>query len=130
MATGGGWDPVFEAVLISHTSRRGELVNISDLFLPDAAGAAQRGGQSLTNLSASLKLPARRAVAIAAGALDEQLSEEQIESADGVRNPSPPISDLAAWQAFRAPVLMGDRKRGSFGCRWTGTTPSLLGRRI
>src|SRR5215472_6712784 len=58
--------PVFEAILISHTSRRGELVNISDQFLPDPEGAVERGGQSLTSLGASLKISARRALAIAA----------------------------------------------------------------
>ena len=38
--------PILGSVLISHLSRRGELVNISDLFLPDAKGAAARGGQN------------------------------------------------------------------------------------
>ena len=97
---------MFEAVLISHTSRRGELVNISDQFLPDPTGAVARGGQNLTNLSASLSVSARRAVAIAAGQIDERLSEEQVE-ADKVSNPNPSVSDPVKRQTFRASVLKG-----------------------
>jgi uncharacterized repeat protein (TIGR01451 family) len=98
--------PVFEAVLISHTSRRGELVNLSDQFLPDPTGAVARGGQNRANLGASLSVSARRAVAIAAGQIDERLSEEQLE-ADKVSNPNPPVADPVKRQAFRASVLKG-----------------------
>ena len=45
---------VFEGVLISHTTKRGELVTISSQFLPDAAGAAGGG------LLPGARRPARR----------------------------------------------------------------------
>ena len=96
--------PVFEAVLISHTSRRGELVNLSDQFLPDPPAAVAHGGQNRADLEASLRVSARRAVAIAAGQIDERLSEEQVEAAEA-SNPNPPVSDPVKRQAFRASVL-------------------------
>ena len=67
--------PVFEAVLISHTSRRGELVNLSSRMLPGATTALKRSGQSRADVGVSLKVSARQALAIAAGQIGEQLSE-------------------------------------------------------
>ena len=99
--------PVFEAVLISHTSRRGELVNLSDQFLPDPTAAVERGGQNRADLGASLSVSARRAVAIAAGQIGERLSEEQVEAAEA-SNPNPPVSDPVKRQAFRASVLKAE----------------------
>jgi uncharacterized repeat protein (TIGR01451 family) len=102
-----GGIPVFEATLISHATKRGELVSISDRFLPDAAGAAQRGGQDLTHLEESLSVSARRAVALAATQIDEQLSEEQVGIVNGASK-SASVADLANKRTFRAPVLKGD----------------------
>jgi hypothetical protein len=99
--------PVFEAVLISHTSRRGELVSISDQFVPDAAAAVERGGQNRAYLGASANVSARRAVVIAAGQIDEQLAEEQVEP-HAVSNLRPSIPDPEKREAFRVPVLKGD----------------------
>ncbi len=99
--------PVFEAVLMSHTSRRGELVNFSDQFLPDLTGAVARGGQNRADLGASLKVSARRAVAIAAGQIGESLSEEQVDAA-GVSHTNPPVSDPTKRQGFRASVLKAE----------------------
>jgi hypothetical protein len=98
--------PVFEAVLISHSSRRGELVNLSDQFLPDAPAAVERGGQNPADLGASLNVSARRAVATAAGQAGEPLSEEQVV-ADAVTNASPAVPDPERRQAFRASALKG-----------------------
>src|SRR5664279_5758595 len=67
--------PVFEAVLISHTSRRGALVNLSSRFLPDATNALIRAGQNRADLGVSLKVSARQGLAIAAGEIGEQLVE-------------------------------------------------------
>src|ERR1017187_3721537 len=99
--------PVFEAVLISHTSRQGELVNLSSQFLPDAPAAVQRGGQNRADLGASLNVSARRAVAIAAGQIGEQLTEEHVET-NGTPNLSPSVPGPEKRQAFRAPVLKGE----------------------
>ena len=113
-----GGIPVFEAILISHTGRRGELVNISDQFLPDATGAAERGGQTLTNLGASLNISAPRAVAIAAGQIDERLSEEQVEA--GSRSCQSPCLQFLTWRNGRHSGRLCSRERlkqSSSGCQ-------------
>jgi uncharacterized repeat protein (TIGR01451 family) len=100
--------PVFEAVLIANTSRRSELVNISDQFLPDATNAVERGGQNQANLGAWLKVSGRRAVAIAAGQIEEQVAEEQVEPVAAVSPVNSSVVDPEQRQAFRASVLKGD----------------------
>ena len=64
--------PVFEAVLISHTTRKGELVNLSSQFLPDPTAAAERGVPNRAALLAAPEVSARQAVAIAARNLGEE----------------------------------------------------------
>ena len=100
--------PILGAVLISHTSRRGELVNISDLFLPDAQGAVARGGQDAADPTGVLKVSAGRAVSIAAGQIDEQVSEEQLQPPEGASTAGPAVSDPTQRQAFRASALKGE----------------------
>ena len=99
--------PVFEAVLISHTSRRGELVNLSSRMLPGATTALKRTGQSRADVGVSLKVSARQALAIAAGQIGEQLSEAQIE-VESVSNAGPLAPDPEKRQKFKAPVLKGE----------------------
>ena len=98
--------PIFEAVLISHTSRNGELVNLSSQFLPDPSGAADRG---LPNRAAHLATPevsARQAVALAARNVGEDLQEEGITPVE----PDPQAATLSGpekRQEFKAAVLQG-----------------------
>src|ERR1017187_9900325 len=99
--------PVFEAVLISHTSRRGELVNLSSRMLPGATTELKRTGQSRADVGVSLKVSARQALAIAAGQIGEQLSEAQIE-VESVSNAGPLAPDPEKRQKFKAPVLKGE----------------------
>jgi len=104
-----GGIPVFDAVLISHTSRRGELVNLSSQFLPDAGGAVQRGGQNRANLAPALQLSAAQALVIAASGIGEQLSEEQLVPQRGTAQADP---DPTRKQVFQAPPLKGDATAG------------------
>ncbi len=71
---------VFGAVLISHTTRRGELVNLSSRFLPAPEVAAERGTPGRAALIANPEISARQAVAIAAGNIGEAMSEEALQA--------------------------------------------------
>ena len=69
---------VFEALLISHTTRQGELVDICSHFLPNPVGAA---GSAASNQPPPLAHPvvsARRATALAAANIGEDITEEQL----------------------------------------------------
>ncbi len=92
---------VFEGVLISHTTKRGELVSISSQFLPDPVGAVARGMPAGAKLIATPSVSARQAVALAARNLGVGLAEEKVNA-----------SDLPAGaeqqQAFTAPGLTGE----------------------
>ena len=97
--------PLFDSVLISHTTRRGELVNLSSRFLADPEAAADRGTTNRAVRMANLDISARRAVAIAAGNIGETTSEEAIR-------PEPNASrqagvDAEKRQRFKAAMLKG-----------------------
>ena len=63
--------PVFEALLQSHVTRRGELVNVASHFLPDPVAAAARGTPRRAALLAAPAISAEEAVAIAARNIGE-----------------------------------------------------------
>lgn len=71
--------PVFEALLIAHTTRRGELVSVSSRFLPDPAAAA--GGAARL---AKPPISARHAVAVALGATGESVSDAELSGVGAV----------------------------------------------
>jgi hypothetical protein len=58
--------PVLDGVLMSHTTSRGELVNLSSQFLPNAEAAADRGNPNRAVLVAAPTISAARALSIAA----------------------------------------------------------------
>ncbi len=58
--------PVFEGVLIAHTTRQGELVNLSSRFLPDPDQAASRGSSRRKQHQTAPSVIAPQAVALAA----------------------------------------------------------------
>ena len=92
---------VFEGTLISHTTKKGELVNLSSHFLAAPAQAADTG---TTNRMAAQKLPAitaERAIAIAAQDAGETLATENITR----KNLD---SDVEKHATFHAPTLKGD----------------------
>jgi uncharacterized repeat protein (TIGR01451 family) len=112
--------PVFEAVLISHTTRRGELVNLSSQFQPDASGAIQRGGQNRANLAPSLQVTAAQALVIAASGIGEQLSQDQLFPQ---RDPTQAGPGPTRKQEFRAPPLKGS---ATVGLTWLPMNSSQL----
>ncbi|MEI6393082.1 MAG: M36 family metallopeptidase [Verrucomicrobiota bacterium] len=87
---------VFEGVLISHTTRRGELVNICSQFLPDPIKAAGRGESVLPGVSAA------QALTMAARNVGEDLWEAKISPTGG------PAAGAEQRQKFTAPGLKGE----------------------
>jgi hypothetical protein len=65
--------PVFEAVLIGHITRAGELVNISSQFIPEQ-GIKRKGPGGLQK-----QVSSRRAVFLAARNIEEALAEEDVK---------------------------------------------------
>ena len=70
--------PVFEAVLISHTTARGELVNLSSLFVPEPEKAADQGESNRVALVSAPNISAREAVSLAARNIGEAVDESGI----------------------------------------------------
>ena len=74
--------PVFEALLQSHVTRRGELVNVASHFLPDPMAAAARGTPRRAALLAAPTVSAAEAVAIAARNIGEAVQAVQVTAQD------------------------------------------------
>ena len=93
--------PVFEGVLISHTTKSGELVNLSSRFVREAAQAASRG----TANQATLVQPAVSAAQAAALAAQNVGEEAQAGAMTVVSGP-----DFSAEMAqkLKAPFLVGE----------------------
>ncbi|MFN7141567.1 MAG: hypothetical protein ACK4UN_19750, partial [Limisphaerales bacterium] len=68
--------PVFEAVLISHTTDHEELVSVSSQFVPDPMKSAKAGGPN----SSQPKLKVEQAIAAAAENVGEILSPADVEA--------------------------------------------------
>ena len=92
---------VFEAVLISHTTRQGELVNLSSQFVPDPVAAAAQGTPNRAALLAAPGVSARQALALAGQNTGEQFRAEEAAAAGPVE------AGLARRQKFTAPGLKG-----------------------
>ncbi|TAK98121.1 MAG: hypothetical protein EPO07_12400, partial [Verrucomicrobia bacterium] len=92
---------VFEGLLIAHTTRSNELVNLSSQFIPDADKAADAG---TPNRAAHLKqpsVPPGRAVALAVRNLEETLDEADVNAVE------PKAEGAEQRRHFRAPGLNG-----------------------
>ncbi len=74
--------PVFEALLQSHVTKRGELVNVASHFLPDPAAAATRGTPRRAALLAAPAISAAEAVAIAARNIGETVQAADVTARD------------------------------------------------
>jgi hypothetical protein len=85
---------LFEALLISHTTKKGELVNISSQFIPDPAGAA-------TEQAAHRSIESVKAVVLAAANIGEDIPVEKISTISGIE---PRLNER---QQFKAPGLKG-----------------------
>ncbi len=92
--------PVFGALLQSHVTRRGELVNVASHFLPDPAAAATRGTPRRAALLAAPTISAREAVAVAARNIGEA-----VQAADITPQDAP--ADAEKRQGFHAAALRG-----------------------
>jgi hypothetical protein len=71
--------PIFNAVLIGHITKRGELVNLSSLMVPLADQAADRGNPNRRALEANPVIPANQAVILAAANTGTVLTEQGLE---------------------------------------------------
>jgi len=98
--------PVFEALLISHTTRAGELVNLSSGFLPDPDRAAASATSNVATLLARPRFSARQAIARAAGNIGESLSEEDLQPV--VPKSFASARDAQQRQRFKAASLKGN----------------------
>jgi len=93
---------VFEAVLISHTTRKGELVNIGSQFVADAGKAAERGTPNRAALETAPTITAQQAVALAALNVGDDLRPEQVTPC------APSEAGAERKQKFTAPALRGE----------------------
>ena len=70
--------PIFEALLISHTTRKGELVNIASHFLPDSEQAAHAGATNRAAIQSTPVLTASEAIADGVSAIGETVAAAQV----------------------------------------------------
>jgi hypothetical protein len=93
---------VFEGVLISHTTRNGELVKISSQFISDPDAAATLGTPNRAALVGTPALAAGHAVTLAAQNVEVNLDEKNVVAT------SPLSSGAEQRQQFKAPGLKGE----------------------
>ena len=93
---------VFEGVLISHTTSKGELVSISSQFVPDPAAAAALGTPNGAILISTPPLAASRAVALAAQNVEVNLDETNVAATGQA------AGGAERHQKFKGPGLKGE----------------------
>ncbi|PYJ07002.1 MAG: hypothetical protein DME25_04850, partial [Verrucomicrobia bacterium] len=93
---------IFEAALVAHTTKNEELVNLSSQFIPNPAGAAERGVPNWPLVAAAPPISAAKAVAIAAASIGGQVAE-----ADVTPEPQTGEASPEQRQRFKAPGLNG-----------------------
>jgi hypothetical protein len=93
--------PVFEGVLISHTTKEGALVNLSSKFVRDPAQAIRRGAPN-PSAPAAPALSAAQASALAARNVGEDATAEAVTPVG-----QPAASPEKIWK-FNAPFLLGE----------------------
>ena len=94
--------PVFESVLISHTTRRGELVNVASHFIPLPAAAAERGHPNRKALLAVPPITSEEALRLAAENLGAASRGKEVTAT------SPADGTPEKRQKFSAPFLRGE----------------------
>ncbi|MGA2139353.1 MAG: M36 family metallopeptidase [Verrucomicrobiia bacterium] len=72
--------PVFEGLLIAHTTIRGELVSISSRFIPDVQKAADAGMSQRATIQAPPPIRAEEAIARAAANVEETVDAADIRA--------------------------------------------------
>ena len=98
-----GGIPVFQATLVSHTTRRGELINLSTGFVPDPESAARAASPDPAAWAAGPTITAAQAVALAAQNIGEQTQPDSVQPRAGITN-----LDSAKRQQFHGPGLSGE----------------------
>jgi autotransporter-associated beta strand protein len=93
---------VYQARLIAHTTRKGELVNISSHFIPDTDTAATRGTPDRATLVAAPVVSAPKAVALAAQNIGTELTANQVTVLAAAE------AGPEKHQKFKAPGLIGE----------------------
>src|SRR4051812_25635231 len=88
---------VYEALLVAHTTKDGELVSVSSHFLSDLATAARKG---MPQRNAAKSISPESAVAFAARAAGEEFSADQVQTG---KTPA-----QGNEKHFSAPGLKGD----------------------
>ncbi|HSU55216.1 MAG TPA: M36 family metallopeptidase, partial [Candidatus Dormibacteraeota bacterium] len=94
--------PVFEAVLVSHTTARGELVNIASQFIANPHQAADRGATNRAALLATPPINARQAVTAAASNVGEAADVNLVNSLGAA------AATAEKKEKFMAPFLLGE----------------------
>lgn len=94
--------PVFEALLISHITKRDELVRVSSHFLRDLPKAAEKAAPHRAMLKTAPSVSAAQAIAIAAADLGEKVLAVEITSVDAA-----PVGSQKR-QRFKAKPLRGE----------------------
>jgi hypothetical protein len=93
---------VFDAVLIGHVTKRGELVSISSHFVPAPAQAANAAMANRADTLAAPPISAAQAVVHAARSVGETVAPADLRSVEGV------VPGPEKHQQFRAQALTGD----------------------
>jgi uncharacterized repeat protein (TIGR01451 family) len=75
---------IFESVFISHTTKRGELVNVASQFVPTPVQAAKAGLRSLVTAQHPPNISAAKAVALAARNIGAELEDAGVTPASAV----------------------------------------------
>ena len=77
--------PVFDAILKSHVTAKGELVNIGSQFMSDPASAADKGSPNRSALLAAPPVSAAQALAIAAQRIGVDVQAEDLTATDNAQ---------------------------------------------
>ena len=93
---------VFEATLISHTTRKGELVSVASGFVSNPDAAATRGTPDRVSLVNTPIVSAQQAVALAASEAGEKIEAEAVTAAGAA------ASNAERRQKFSASGLKGE----------------------
>ncbi len=89
--------PIFENVLISHTTKKGELVNLSSSLMADPSGSAKRGMPR--RVPGVVAIDARNAIVAAAADLGDQVLPAQVTSVNAAQGDR--------YQSYSTPALKG-----------------------
>jgi len=94
--------PVFDAILIAHTTRQGELVNISSQFIPQPGGAGGPHRAKGAKFQQAPDSSARRALVLAAASVGDVMVDSEVAVLDAGQ------ADSTGRLRLRSASLRGD----------------------